>query len=58
MIRFFCCFFALGQAGEVLAKRPNFLIIMADDCTYDCHCTAARMPKPEHRSLGQAGSDV
>ena len=33
---FYCCFFvALGQAGEVLAKQPNFLIIMADDCTYN-----------------------
>mgnify|MGYP003298686600 FL=1 len=37
MIRFFLLllFVALGQAGEVLAKRPNFLIIMADDCTYN-----------------------
>ncbi len=26
---------ALGQADDALAKRPNFLIIMADDCTYN-----------------------
>jgi len=28
-------FVALGQADDALAKRPNFLIIMADDCTYN-----------------------
>ena len=28
-------FIALGQAADALAKRPNFLIIMADDCTYN-----------------------
>ena len=28
-------FIALGQAADALATRPNFLIIMADDCTYN-----------------------
>ena len=28
-------FIALGQAAVALAKQPNFLIIMADDCTYN-----------------------
>ena len=28
-------FITLGQAADALATRPNFLIIMADDCTYN-----------------------
>ena len=30
--------------GAFAKERPNFLIIMADDCTI-CRCTAGRMPK-------------
>ena len=31
----FLLFIALGQVADAMAKRPNLLIIMADDCTYN-----------------------
>ena len=31
----FLLFIAIGQATNAMAKRPNLLIVMADDCTYN-----------------------
>ena len=31
----FLLFIAIGQATNAMAKLPNLLIVMADDCTYN-----------------------